>query len=300
MECVDGAPITAYCADRASRARRSAAAVPRRVRRGAGRAPARRRASRSQAGQHPGDGRGRGEGSRLRRREAHRHAGVADSSERVTGVLRPLTPNYASPEQVRGLPVTTVSDIYALGVLLYELLTDVRPYDTTAKTVDEILRHRRRREPPRPSARVGGGRDASALRPAAAARRSRRHRAQGDEQRSGAALRVGPRARRRRHATSFGPAGARTRAVVRVCGGQAGAPASRGVCLGGCRVDGVAVGARSLALADADRRDGTQSGDAALQRRASARQHVDLQDSRCRYDRSQDRRRFVNRSSPRH
>src|SRR5262249_12626228 len=43
-------------------------------------------------------------------------------------VLRLMTPEYASPEQIRGEPVTSSSDIYSLGVLLFELLTGHRPY----------------------------------------------------------------------------------------------------------------------------------------------------------------------------
>ncbi len=72
-----------------------------------------------------------------------------DPSPTRTGA--PMTPEYASPEQLRGEHVTTASDVYALGVLLYELLSGERPHDLSSKRTDEAIRHVLETDPARPS-----------------------------------------------------------------------------------------------------------------------------------------------------
>jgi serine/threonine protein kinase len=49
-------------------------------------------------------------------------------------VAQPMTPEYASPEQIQGQPITTASDIYALGVLLYTLLAGTHPFERQAQS----------------------------------------------------------------------------------------------------------------------------------------------------------------------
>ena len=76
---------------------------------------------------------------------------LADDGAALTQAGGAMTPAYAAPEQVRGGTVTTATDVYALGVLLYELLTGRRPYELGGRTARQVERIVCDVEPPRPS-----------------------------------------------------------------------------------------------------------------------------------------------------
>src|ERR1051326_1625141 len=87
--------------------------------------------------------------AKLLRQEAPRETALTQVGMRL------MTPEYASPEQVRGLPITTATDQYSLGVLLYEVLVGKMPYTFATQSALELDRVICETDPPRPSAAAG-------------------------------------------------------------------------------------------------------------------------------------------------
>ena len=73
---------------------------------------------------------------------------AVESTKLTRTGLRPLTPAYAAPEQLRGEPVSTATDVYTLGVILFELLTARRPFRSASSGFERTSLEA---EPPRPS-----------------------------------------------------------------------------------------------------------------------------------------------------
>lgn len=71
--------------------------------------------------------------------------------------MRVMTPEYAAPEQVRGGRITPATDVYALGMVLYELLVGQRPYSLEGRSLSEVERIICQTDPVRPSAAVTRG-----------------------------------------------------------------------------------------------------------------------------------------------
>ena len=78
-------------------------------------------------------------------------ADPSSSVEATETIARLLTPEYASPEQLWGSPITTKGDVYSLGVVLYELLSGHRPFNFISRSPEEVVRRISSSEPVRPS-----------------------------------------------------------------------------------------------------------------------------------------------------
>jgi serine/threonine protein kinase len=76
---------------------------------------------------------------------------ATETGEATASMVRLMTPDYASPEQFRGLSITTVSDVYSLGLVLYELLSGHHPYRMAIRKAEHVAQVILQEEPEKPS-----------------------------------------------------------------------------------------------------------------------------------------------------
>ncbi len=81
-------------------------------------------------------------------------SGERNFTDSTVTAFRVLTPRYSSPEQIHGDPMTTASDVYSLGIVLYELLTGQSPYRLATGSSQEMIQAVCNTEPQKPSAAV--------------------------------------------------------------------------------------------------------------------------------------------------
>jgi serine/threonine protein kinase len=82
----------------------------------------------------------------------HAEPGQTDRSRQtLPGEVGPLTPVYASPEQLRGEPLNASTDVYSMGVMMYEVLSGAPPFDFSRSNFDEVRRQVCEVMPPNPS-----------------------------------------------------------------------------------------------------------------------------------------------------